>query len=312
MKKALAGPAKPGAKKKPERGAMIAARRRRHHAPGRWLIGCSRRLDRGANRVLSRVQPPLARWAHRIGARVRRWAHALGKLARPIGAFFFRCLARGERLIRRVGRIVLGGATRASAVLTPARAICAVTVATAACLIASQFIVYRSVQIGPASSAGLPAVVAPPSVASRTAGQAHSFLLIPVSLLAAALALAALRPRRRGLARLIVVLGLGSVALILLVDRPSGLNAAGEASQFAGAHAVLRNGFYAELAAAAGLVLSGLLYYARPCRIPINLSGRVASGPRRRRRRRASSRGKDARRASPPRSGEASAPASPR
>ncbi len=97
--------------------------------------------------------------------------------------------------------------------------------------------------------------------------------------------MAALRPRRRGLARAVVVLGLLSLALILLIDRPSGLELGAQASRFAGAHAVLDDGFYAELAAAAALVLGGLLYYARPCRIRINLSGRAASVRRRRRRR---------------------------
>ena len=45
----------------------------------------------------------------------------------------------------------------------------------------------------------------------------------------------------------------------------------------------------AELAAAGALVLAGLLYYARPCRIRISSSGRAASARRRRPRRRDSS-----------------------
>ena len=84
--------------------------------------------------------------------------------------------------------------------------------------------------------------------------------------------------------------------MILLVDLPAGLDEGAQTSRFAGATAVLDDGFYAELAAAAGLVIGGLLYYARPCRIRINLSGRAASARRRRRRRRDSSRRRAARR----------------
>ena len=109
--------------------------------------------------------------------------------------------------------------------------------------------------------------------------------------------LATSRDRRRlGL----VVAGLGLVARRGdSARRParSGLDAGVQASRFAGATAVLEDGFYAELAAAAGLVLAGLLYYARPCRIRINSSGRAASARRRRPRRRASSRARVARRA---------------
>ena len=228
----------------------------------------------------------------------------------PAAALLFRGLARGERRLRRAGGATARGATRASAVVTPRRAICAVTVAAAACLLASQFVDYRAVEVGQPGYAGLPAIAAPPTVAARTAGQAHSYLLVPIALLAAVLAVLALRPRRRGLAGVVVLLGLASLAIVLLVDRPAGLDAGSQASRFAGAHAVLDDGFYAELAAAAGLVLGGLLYYARPCRIRTNLSGRAASALRRRRRRRASSRDRAARRGSPPRSGAASAPAS--
>jgi hypothetical protein len=310
MKKALAGPAKPTAKKLPERRAMIAAARRRTVVPLAWMASLTRKVDRVANRELERAQPPLARLARRLRRLAGRWVTRAGRLLRPAAALLFRGLARGERLLRRGVRAGTRAATRASAVLTPIRAICAVTVAAAACLAVSQFIDYRAVEVGQPGYTGLPAIAAPPTVAARTAGQAHSYLLVPLALLAAILAVVALRPRRRGLARAVVLLGLISLAVTLLIDRPSGLALGAQASRFAGAHAVLDDGFYAELAAAAALVLGGLLYYARPCPIRINLSGRVASALRRRRRRPASSRARDARKGSPRRSGAASAPAS--
>ena len=85
-------------------------------------------------------------------------------------------------------------------------------------------------------------------------------------------------------------LGAIGLAVVLLVDLPAGLDEGDAASRFSGATATLRDGFYVELAACVGLILGGLLYYARPCRTRINLYARVASALRRRPRRRASSR----------------------
>jgi hypothetical protein len=287
---------------------MIAAARRRIvkalGAAGTW----TRRVDRGLARQLERARPRLVRLlqhARRAGAQLAKW---LDSRLRPLAVLALRGLSRGERLLRRGSTAAVRGATRASAVITPQRAICGAIVASAICLIVSQFVAYRSVEVGQAAYAGLAA--SPPTVGSEPAGQAHAYLLIPVALLAALAAVLALRPARRGLGRVVVGLGLLSIALILLVDMPAGLDAGAQSSHFAGTKAVLDEGFYAQLAAAAGLVIGGLLYYARPCRIRINLSGRAASARRRRRRRRGSSPGRDARRPSPPRSGAASAPAS--
>jgi hypothetical protein len=339
MKKALAGPAKRTAKKKPERRAMIAAGRRRTmvarvraeaftraadrrlnalvvQAPrvGAW----TRALDRRLNGLLQRAWPPIAR----AGRRIRTLAGRLGRRLRPLGVFLLRRLAWLERRLLRARELAVRGATRASAVVTPQRAICLAILASAACLIAAQFVEYRAVEIGQPGYAGLPAAEAP-TVSAETAGQAHAYLLIPVALLAAALALAAMRnERRRGLGRIVFALGLLSLAVVLLVDLPAGLDAGVEATRFSGAKAVLYDGFYAQIAAATGLMLGGALlvfapkaaarYHARPCRTRINLLGRAASALRRRRRRRASSRAKGGRRASRRRSGEVSAPASPR
>ncbi len=49
----------------------------------------------------------------------------------------------------------------------------------------------------------------------------------------------ALRPERRGLGRVVVGLGLLSIAVILLVDLPAGLDDGAQASRFSGATAVL-------------------------------------------------------------------------
>jgi hypothetical protein len=306
MKKALAGPAKRAPKKraakKPERRAMIAAARRRIRKASSRLARWTHAVDRAALRGIEKARPVLARGLRKGKAAGLRGksiagglARVLGRGLRPVAVLVLRVLARVERLLRRLSAAATRMATRASAVITPRRAICGVIVGSAACLVVSQFVAYRGVEIGQAAYAGLPAAT-PPTVGVKTAGEAHAYLLVPLALLAAVAAVAmALRQERRGLGRIVVGLGLVSLAVILLVDLPAGLDAGAEASRFSGATAVLDNGFYAELAASAGLVLGGLLYYARPCRIRINLSGRAASARRRRPRRRASSRARVAR-----------------
>lgn len=278
---------------------MIAARRHRIGSrvaklpkalPGalrRWSL----RADRAGNRMLERSHPALLR--ARLYTR-RSWTWTWRRLRPPL-ARFFRALAWGDRSLRRVCARAARLATAASAVVTPRRAAAAVVVALGICLVVSQFIDYRAVEIGQPGYAGLPQVAKPPTVAARTAGEAHAYLLVPLGVLAAGLGVLGLLRDRRRLGLLVAVLGLLSLALILVVDRPAGLDAGAQTSRFAGATAVLEDGFYAELAAAAGLVLAGLLYYARPCLIRISLSGRAASARRRRPRRRASSRGRVAR-----------------
>jgi hypothetical protein len=287
QKKAPKGPAKRPAKKKrklPERRAMIAAARR-----------LSRQADRAGNRGLERAYPPLLlAWHHSSRTARRAWAWLWPRL-RPLLALFFRALAAGDRFVRRACAILVRAATAASRVVTPARAAAVVLIGTGALLVVSQFIDYRAVEIGQPGYADLPDVAQAPTTAARTAGAAHFYLLVPVGLAAIALGALALRREARRLGLLVAALGLLSLALILLVDLPAGLDEGSQTSRFAGASAVLEDGFYAELAAAGGLLFAGLLYYARPCRIRINLSGRAASARRRRPRRRASSRAKVAR-----------------
>lgn len=261
--------------------------------PARW----SRDLDRTANRGLERMHPLLVRGRHSARTQSKRAAAWAGPRVRPLAALFFRGIAIAESWLRAAAAAAISATTRASSVLTPWRGIAVAIVAAGVCLTVSQFVDYRAVEIGQPGYAGLSSVAQAPTVDIRTAGDAHAYLLVPVGILAIVLgALAGLRERRRfGL--FVSALGLLAVAVILLVDLPAGLDAGAQTSRFAGATAVLEDGFYAELAAAAGLVLAGLLYYARPCRIRINSSGRAASGRRRRPRRQDSSPARVARRA---------------
>jgi hypothetical protein len=282
----------------------------------------TRAADRRLNRVLVGVWPRLAGAGRRVRTAVAPQARWLGRRLRPVGVFVLRRLAWLERRLLRVKAWAVRAATRASAVLTPQRAICLTILASAALLVVAQFVDYRAVEIGQPGYAGLPAAEAP-AIGAERAGEAHAYLLVPLAVLAAALALAALRnERRRGLGRIVLALGAVALAVALLVDLPAGLDASAESARFSGAEAVLYDGFYAEIAAAAGLMLGGALlilapkaaarYHARPCRTRINLFARAASALRRRRRRRASSRGRATRRGSRRRNGAVSAPASPR
>jgi hypothetical protein len=259
---------------------MIAALRR-------W----SRQADRVGNRGLERVHPGVVRARHYAGLA---WARLWPRL-RPLLALLFHGVALLERTIRRICALLARLATAVSGIITPARAAAVVLVAAGALLAVSQFIDYRAVEIGQPGYAGLPGAATVPTEAVRTAGDAHAYLLVPIGLAAALLGLLALVRGRRNLGLLVAALGLASIAVILLIDLPAGLDEGSQTSRFAGATAVLEDGFFAELAAAGGMVLGGLLYYARPCRIRISLSGRAARARRRRPRPRASSRARAAR-----------------
>jgi hypothetical protein len=248
----------------------------------------NRRIDRVANRALQRAHPVFLRAA--AGA----W-----RLLRPALRWLFLALALVESTLRALGRSAARAATAIAAVLTPRRAIGLTIAAAGALLVVSQFMDYHGVQIGEQVELldGVQSAP-PPTVDLQTAGHAHAYALVPVGAIVVALGLVLiLRGGRAGrLAALgTIVAGAASLAVILLIDLPSGLDVGAQSSRFAGASAVLERGFAAELAAAGGVVLGGVLYYARPCLIRISLSGRAASARRRRPRRRASSPGRVAR-----------------
>ena len=237
---------------------MIAAARRRLGAAFATAAVATRRVDRAAARQLEAVRPVLTRQLRRVRSGGARLARAVWKRLRPLLVLLLRGFSRSERWLLRARDAAIVAATRASVVVTPRRAIAGVVIASAACLIAAQFVEYRSVEIGQPGYAGV-AAASPPTVAVRTAGAAHAYLLVPVALLAAIVAALTMGSERRGLSRIVIALGLLSLATILLVDLPAGLDAGAQTSRFAGATAVLENGFYAELAAAAGLLIGGLL-----------------------------------------------------
>jgi hypothetical protein len=262
-------------------------------------MAASRRVDRTANRWLESAYPTFRRAWRTISPAALAVAAFAWRGLRPLLRWFFLALAFAEALMKTGGRLAARGATVAAAVLTPRRAIGAVIAGAGVLLVVSQFLDYHGVQIGTPSYAYASVHVAePPTVDVQKAGQAHSYVLVPVGALIALLGLAVISrggkvARRAALGA--IVAGAASLAVILLIDLPHGTDVGAQSSRFAGASAVLEKGFAAELAAAGGVVLGGLLYYARPCLIRINLSGRAASARRRRPRRRASSQARVAR-----------------
>jgi hypothetical protein len=261
-------------------------------------MGLSRRVDRATNRGLERSYPPLRRAWRAVLPLAVAGAALLWRGLRPLLRWFFLALAFAETALRTAGRLAARAATAAAGVLTPRRGIGLVIAGAGALLVVSQFLDYHGVQIGGAQYAGLGDVAKPPTVDVQTAGEAHSYALVPVGALIVLLGLAVIwRGGRVGRLAAFgaIVAGAASLAVILLIDLPHGTDVGAQSSRFAGASAVLEKGFAAELAAAGGVVLGGLLYYARPCLIRINLSGRAASARRRRPRRRASSRARVAR-----------------
>jgi hypothetical protein len=213
------------------------------------------RLGRGAGRGLA------------VAIRALRWTV---RRLRPLAVLLLRGLALAERGLRRAAALLRRAVKRGAAELSVERAACALVLASAAGLAISQLLDYRAVEIGQPGYAGLPAA-SPPRTGVQTAGQTHAYLLIGPALLAAALAPIALRKGRPKLGLPVFALGLASLLVVLLVDRPAGLDASAQASRFAGARAVLLGGFYLELAAAAGLMLGGLLLAYKPMRPKINL-----------------------------------------
>jgi hypothetical protein len=257
--------------------------------------------------MIAALGPRVTGLSLRVARSVVRWisvaSAGLFRALRPLLMWFFRALAVGEAALRALGRGATRAATAGATVLTPRRAIGLVMAAGGALLVVSQFIDYRAVQIGLTNVFESPAGVAvakSPTIDPQTAGHAHSYVLVPVGAIAVVLGLVLIARGGRAArwaALAAIVAGAASLAVILLVDLPHGLDVGAQSSRFAGASAVLEKGFSAELAATGAMLLSGLLYIARPCLIRINLSGRAASARRRRPRRRASSRATVARRA---------------
>jgi hypothetical protein len=126
-------------------------------------------------------------------------------------------------------------------------------------LAVSQFFDYRGVAVGAPQYEGAVGTAAPaPLTDLETAGSAHLYL--PVAL--AAVALYLIWATARGswrLGRAVGLVGVAAIAVSVIVDAPQGLDAGRAGVAYYGTEAKLIEGFWAQVSAAAVLVLCGPL-----------------------------------------------------
>jgi hypothetical protein len=148
--------------------------------------------------------------------------------------------------------------------VTPARAALIVAAGAAVALAASQFVDYRGVSVGSPAYEGVEAVAPAPEVdrGREQTGSAHAWVMLPIAAAALLVIVLAVRGRWR-LARLLIPLGVIVIAIGIVVDVPQGLDEGNAATAYEGAEAVLLEGFWAQLAAGAVLIVSGPLLAAR-------------------------------------------------
>jgi hypothetical protein len=149
--------------------------------------------------------------------------------------------------------------------VTPLSTVAFVGIAAAVGLGISQFFDYHGVAVGAPDYAGEVGAKAPvPLVGTETAGSAHLWILIPVAVAAVVLIIGAYRGEKR-LAGAVALCGLLGLAVAVAIDLPQGLDAGRPGLAFSGSDAVLLQGFWAEVACSAVLILCGglLALYSR-------------------------------------------------
>lgn len=253
-------------------------------------------------RAMSRRRRAEARRAVRpevdIGVRLKGAAYETRRRLRPLGApvaalfswigpyisrallFVIQLVAALIALILEIGQIVVGrvaGAIYGAALVlveaarrhvTPRSTAAFVGVAAGVGLGVSQFFDYHGVEVDAPGYAGrLGAEVPVPITGTETAGSAHLWLLLPVAAVAVLLVLATFRGRPR-LAGGVSLCGVIGIAIAIAIDLPQGLDAGRPGLAFTGTQAVLLEGFWAEVACSAVLILSGglLALYSRRVR----------------------------------------------
>jgi hypothetical protein len=205
----------------------------------------------------------------------------LGSLGRALGWLLIWPLRLASLIERAIillitGLAWLGRRTLAIAerYATPERVLVLVTGGAAACLVVSQFVAYRGVEVGQPQYSAVSSIAPAPQTDRIDAGAAHAYVLIPLAAVAVAIAVVALLSGRWRLGRLVSLVGLIGIAISLAIDLPKGLDAGTAGAAFAGAKATMTEGFYAQLAASAVLVLCGWV-------LSINLRQAVAPARRR-------------------------------
>lgn len=164
--------------------------------------------------------------------------------------------------------------------VTPLSTVAFVGIAAAVGLGVSQFFDYHGVAVDAPNYAGEVGSTAPaPIVDTETAGSAHLWVLIPVAVAAVVLIIGAYRGDKR-LAGAVAICGLLGLAVAIAIDLPQGLDAGRAGLAFSGSEAQLLQGFWAEVACSAVLMLCGglLPLYSRGVTAE-KRSGRRRAGP---------------------------------
>jgi hypothetical protein len=233
--------------------------------------------------------------AEELGVRLRGAALETRRRLRPLGApvaglfswigrpisrtllFMIQLIAALIALILEIGQIVVrwvAGALYGAALViaeatrrhvTPRSTVAFVGVAAAVGLGISQFFDYHGVAVDAPDYAGEIGAIAPVPITGReTAGSAHLWVLLPVAAVAVVLMVAAYRGRTR-LAGGVAICGLVGLAVAIAVDLPQGLEIGRPGLAFTGTEAKLLQGFWAEVACSAVLILCGglLAHYSR-------------------------------------------------
>jgi hypothetical protein len=165
--------------------------------------------------------------------------------------------------------------------VTPLSTVAFVGIAAAVGLGVSQFFDFHGVAVDAPEYAGeVGSVANVPIVGTETAGSAHLWVLIPVAVAAIVLIVAAYRGQPR-FAGGVVLCGLLGLAIALAIDLPQGLDAGRPGLAFSGSQAQLLQGFWAEVACSAVLMLCGglLALYSRD--VAVTRRGRSNSATRR-------------------------------
>ncbi|MDX6607579.1 MAG: hypothetical protein QOD14_2119 [Solirubrobacterales bacterium] len=232
---------------------------------------------RQEGRALSRRRRAEARRYRPVVAPARRFVAWLAPYITGSLLFLVKLFAALIALIAEVGRVAISWLAHrvtglAGAVarglqrhVTPLSTVAFVGVAAAVGLGVSQFFDFHGVAVDAPNYAGEVGATAPaPIVGTETAGSAHLWILLPIAGAALVLVIATYLGRVQ-LAGAVAVCGLLGLAVAVAIDLPQGLDAGRPGLAFSGSQALLLQGFWAEVASSAVLMLCGglLALYSR-------------------------------------------------
>jgi hypothetical protein len=241
------------------------------------------RRRRGETRKLQPVVAPVTRFTRWIAPYITGGLMFVLKLFVALIALLAELGAvTASWLVRRTRAGATATASAAQRHVTPRSTVAFVGIAAAVGLGVAQFFDFHGVAVDAPEYAGEIGNTAPaPIVSTATAGSAHFWVLIPVAVAAIVLIVGAYRGETR-LAGAVVLCGLLGIAVSLAIDLPQGLDAGRAGLAFSGAQAVLLQGFWAEIACSAVLILCGGLLPLYSRGMPAGTRGRRRPAARRR------------------------------